>query len=122
MSAGALSPSLVARLDLPASCGSTAEHAGARGSGGPGRTGFFPAEEKESSNMTQVPSSPSGGAPVPPYNQAEVHNKRMVAGILGILLGGFGAHRFYLGDTQGGIIRLLLSCVCVGGIIGLVEG
>ena len=30
----------------------------------------------------------------------------------------FGAHRFYLGDTQGGIIRLLLSCVCVGGIIG----
>lgn len=72
--------------------------------------------------MTQVPSSPSGGAPVPPYNQAEVHNKKMVAGILGILLGGFGAHRFYLGDTQGGIIRLLLSCVCVGGIIGLVEG
>ena len=72
--------------------------------------------------MTQVPASPAGGTPVPPFNKEEIKNKKRVAGILGILLGGFGAHRFYLGDTTGGIIRLLLSCVCVGGIIGLIEG
>ncbi len=48
--------------------------------------------------------------------------KKVPAGILGILLGGLGVHRFYLGDTTGGIIRILLSCLCVGGIIGLIEG
>ena len=50
--------------------------------------------------------------------------KKIVAGILGIIIGWTGAHRFYLGDTTGGIIRLaigLLTCGA-GGIIGLVEG
>jgi TM2 domain-containing membrane protein YozV len=48
--------------------------------------------------------------------------KKVVAGILGILLGGFGVHKFYLGYTKEGIIQLLLSFVCVGGIIGIIEG
>ena len=50
--------------------------------------------------------------------------KKVVAGILGILLGGLGIHRFYLGDITGGIIRIVV-CVCtlgIGGIIGLIEG
>ncbi len=48
--------------------------------------------------------------------------KKIVAGILAITLGALGAHRFYLGDTTGGIIRLLSSLLCLGGIIGLIEG
>ena len=50
--------------------------------------------------------------------------KKLVAGILGILLGGLGVHRFYLGDVSGGIIRLAISVVTcgAGGIIGLIEG
>ena len=48
--------------------------------------------------------------------------KKITAGILGILLGWVGAHRFYLGDMTGGIIRLLLSCIGVGYIIGIIEG
>lgn len=50
--------------------------------------------------------------------------KKIVAGILGILLGGLGVHRFYLGDTTGGIIRIVITLVTcgVGNIIGLVEG
>jgi len=48
--------------------------------------------------------------------------KKLVAGILGILLGGIGVHRFYLGDTTGGIIRILLLFTCTSGIIGLIEG
>src|SRR5580698_3490425 len=64
-------------------------------------------------HMSQDPSLPSP----PPYDPAQ--SKRVVAGVLAILLGAFGAHRFYLGDTMGGIIRLLSSLVCVGGIIGL---
>jgi TM2 domain-containing membrane protein YozV len=48
--------------------------------------------------------------------------KKIVAGILAILLGGLGIHKFYLGYTKEGIIQILLSFVCVGGIIGLIEG
>lgn len=49
---------------------------------------------------------------------------KVVAGVLGILLGGFGVHRFYLGDMSGGLIRLVISVVTcgAGGIIGLIEG
>ena len=54
--------------------------------------------------------------------QSEVAQKKMVAGILAILLGFLGAHRFYLGDTTGGIIRICLNIVCAAGIIGIVEG
>ena len=46
----------------------------------------------------------------------------MVAGILAILLGFLGAHRFYLGDTTGGIIRIATNLVCAAGIIGIIEG
>lgn len=50
--------------------------------------------------------------------------KKVIAGILGILLGGFGVHRFYLGDVVGGILRIVIMiCTCgFGGIIGLIEG
>lgn len=48
--------------------------------------------------------------------------KKVPAGILGILLGGLGIHKFYLGYTKEGIIQILLSFICIGGIIGLIEG
>ena len=49
---------------------------------------------------------------------------KTVAGILGILLGAYGIHQFYLGDTKKGLIRLgvtLITCG-VGGIWGFIEG
>ncbi len=51
-------------------------------------------------------------------------NKKVIAGILGILLGGFGIHKFYLGYTKEGIIQLVLTFVTCGiaSIVGLVEG
>ncbi|CAN1508660.1 XynA Predicted membrane protein [Fimbriimonadaceae bacterium] len=48
--------------------------------------------------------------------------KKIPAGILAILLGGLGIHKFYLGYTTAGIIQLLLGLCGVGSIIGLVEG
>lgn len=53
---------------------------------------------------------------------SDAGGKKIAAGICGILLGAFGVHRFILGDVTGGIIRILLSFVCLGGIIGLIEG
>lgn len=49
---------------------------------------------------------------------------KMTAGLLGIFLGGFGAHRFYLGYTAIGVIQLVVSLVTcgVGSIWGLIEG
>ena len=50
---------------------------------------------------------------------------KVVAGVLGILLGGLGIHRFYLGDMTGGIIRIVITvftCGTIGPIIGLIEG
>jgi TM2 domain. len=50
-------------------------------------------------------------------------DKKLIAGILGILLGAFGVHKFILGYTKEGIIQLLLGVLCgIGGIIGIIEG
>ena len=55
-------------------------------------------------------------------------SKRIVCGVLGILLGALGIHKFILGYTTAGIIMLLVSLLTcgVGGtvmyIIGLIEG
>jgi TM2 domain-containing membrane protein YozV len=58
----------------------------------------------------------------PPQVQQE--NKRVLAGIFAILLGGLGVHKFILGYTQEGIIQLIIGiCTCgMGGIIGFIEG
>lgn len=64
---------------------------------------------------TQTPHTPS----TPP-----VESKRIVAGILGILLGSFGIHKFILGYPIPGIIQIVITVfTCgAGGIIGLIEG
>lgn len=51
-------------------------------------------------------------------------SQRVVAGVLGILLGSFGVHRFILGDVVGGILRIVISfATCgFGSLIGLIEG
>ncbi|MDR6845188.1 TM2 domain-containing protein [Flavobacterium granuli] len=51
-------------------------------------------------------------------------NKKILAGVLAIVLGGLGVHKFILGYTQEGIIQLIIGVVTcgIGSIIGLVEG
>lgn len=51
-------------------------------------------------------------------------NKKMIAGILGILIGSLGIHKFILGYTQEGIIQIIITVVTcgLGGVIGLIEG
>ena len=49
---------------------------------------------------------------------------RVVAGILGIVLGGFGVHSFYLGKTGVGIAQIAVTIVTcgIGSIWGFIEG
>jgi len=47
---------------------------------------------------------------------------RVLCGVLGIFLGYTGAHRFVLGDTDGGLIRILLTFTCVGCLVSIIEG
>lgn len=59
-------------------------------------------------------------------------NKKILAGVLAIILGGFGVHKFVLGYTKEGVIILvitlilgILTCGIAGwvmGILGLIEG
>lgn len=51
-------------------------------------------------------------------------SKRIIAGVLGIIFGNIGIHKFILGYTQEGLIQIGISIVTcgIGGIIGLIEG
>lgn len=57
-------------------------------------------------------------------SDVEVGEKsRLTAGLLGILLGGLGAHNFYLGDSKGAMLHILASLCCgVGFIWGIIDG
>ena len=45
--------------------------------------------------------------------QIRQENKRVIAGIFAILLGGLGVHKFILEYTQEGIIQLIIGiCTC----------
>lgn len=77
------------------------------------------------------------GGSFSPQQLEEAKSKRVAAGVLGILLGAFGIHKFILGYTSAALVMLLSSlaglvlgwCLCVPaiapsvmGVIGLIEG
>lgn len=58
---------------------------------------------------------------IPNKNQ---ESKRILAGVLAIVIGSLGIHKFILGYTKEGIIQLILTFVSCGilSIIPLIEG
>ena len=64
------------------------------------------------------------GNPIPPRPE----NKRVIAGVLGILLGALGIHKFVLNYQNEGLVMLLVSVLTCGigagvmALIGLIEG
>ena len=74
-----------------------------------------------------VPAAPQAGAFTNGFQGPGVYSwrNRWVAGALGVLLGGFGVHRFYLGFVGIGVLQILatvLTVGIVGPIWGFIEG
>ena len=79
------------------------------------------------------PNQPfSSGPPQPPYGGQQPYGggpipgaeKKMPAAICGILLGGFGVHKFILGYTTEGLIMIAATVFTCGlaWVVGLIEG
>lgn len=64
---------------------------------------------------------PSCGAPNKNAPSADTKSK-IVAGVLALFLGGFGIHRFYLGNIGLGILYLLFCWTMIPGVIAFIEG
>ncbi len=51
---------------------------------------------------------------------------RVIAGVLGILLGTLGVHKFYLGYVGTGLVHVVLTVLIItapiSSIVGLIEG
>lgn len=73
----------------------------------------------EFASLTSIPALP------PLIPSLDQRKSKLVAGLLGILVGWAGVHRFYLGYTAIGVAQIivsLLTCFTVGWIWGLIEG
>jgi TM2 domain-containing membrane protein YozV len=85
-----------------------------------------PYAQQQSYQYTPAPQ----GQMHPGAKPTRYRKERLVAGILALTLGPFGAHKFYLGYTTEAVIMLLLltvgSCLVLGpaaaAIIALIEG
>ncbi len=69
----------------------------------------------------------SSSQPQPQYtptqnSTAYSDKNKVAAGVLAILLGGLGVHKFYLGQIGMGIIYILFCWTSIPSIIGLIEG
>ena len=65
-----------------------------------------------------------GAAPAPAAAQPAGGKQKIVAGLLGIFLGAYGAHNFYLGNTKKAIIQIVVTIVTcgLGSLWGFIEG
>ncbi len=57
-------------------------------------------------------------------NLGKSTKSKLVAGLLGLFLGAYGVHNFYLGKTKRAVIQIIVTIVTcgLGSIWGLIEG
>ncbi len=72
-------------------------------------SGYQPQGQQPMYNPPQY--QPQAGIDPPP---GYVQRSRLAAGILAILLGTYGVHSFYLGNTSRGLMQLLISLLTCG--------
>ncbi len=94
-----------------------------------------PATESGPPEIPPTPAPEAVPQPVPAtpssvYSKAQI-DKKLVSGILAIVVGWLGVHKFYLGYTMEGVIMLVVGLaglfICgfptmAVGIVGLIEG
>ncbi len=68
--------------------------------------------------LTTLPKE-SQAAFILQYNNAKKNPTTAV--VLALLLGGIGAHKFYMGQTGSGILYLIFSCTFIPAIIAFIE-
>ncbi|WP_083371132.1 TM2 domain-containing protein [Paraoerskovia marina] len=89
----------------------------------------YPGQQPPPAGQPYPGQQPYGQQPYPgqPYEDPNAKS-RIAAGLLGILIGSLGIHRFYLGYTGIGLTMLLISVLSFGllsplvAIWGIVEG
>ena len=80
------------------------------------------------SGYQQQPPQPPYGAPGYQQPPQQPYYPRIAAGLLGIFLGAFGVHNFYLGYTGKAVAQLVITLITCGAgavvteIWGLIEG
>lgn len=88
----------------------------------PGQPGTHQAAYGQPGAGAGAPGAPYGYDPVTglPYSE----KSKLVAGLLGILLGGFGVGRFYTGHVGLGVAQLIVTFVTfgLGSLWGLIDG
>jgi TM2 domain-containing membrane protein YozV len=78
--------------------------------------------------LPPVPGYGYRPAPVGPAYPAVPPTNRIAAGVLGILLGALGIHKFVLGRVGAGLVMLLVTLLTCGwggivmNVIGIIEG
>jgi hypothetical protein len=77
--------------------------------------------EQKEAILAKMKNATGPEAPPPPNPEAK---SKMAAGLLGIFLGGFGIHRFYLGYVGIGIAQIAVTVVTcgAGALWGFIEG
>lgn len=60
--------------------------------------------------------------PTTPEQPATKRKDRMTAALLAFILGSFGVHQFYLGNTGSGIARILITMTLIGWIVAETFG
>lgn len=88
----------------------------------------FPQAPGNYQQYPPFPGQPAPGMaspmPNPAAGQYPNQKSKLVAGLLGIFLGGFGVHNFYLGRTGRAVLQLVITLLSFGiaSIWGFIEG
>lgn len=65
---------------------------------------------------------PHCGVRQPMMSSASKGREKLTAGMLAIVLGGLGVHKFYLGQNGMGIVYLVFCWTLIPAFVGFVEG
>jgi len=82
----------------------------------------------DNDNVCTNCGTPVNGNTTQPVNNPGAVNpnakSKIVAGLLGIFLGSWGIHNFYLGFTSKAVIQIVVTLVTcgIGGLWGFIEG